>query len=74
MAIIFFPSCKATRDYKESSKFLREYMNQKYGLKPIGCCKVKNKELTEEDTAIILCLNCERVIRKESVFSDMKYI
>ncbi len=31
MAYYYFPSCKATAQFKEASKAAREYVNQKFG-------------------------------------------
>lgn len=39
MSYYFFPSCKATAQYKEASRSAREYVNERFGIKPIGCYK-----------------------------------
>lgn len=74
MANVFFPSCKARAAYKESSEMLAEYIRNKFDINPIGCCKVNNSKLTNEDTAIILCLNCARVIEAKADFDHIEFV
>lgn len=62
MAKVFFPSCKAVASYPEASKKLAAYLKDKYQIDPIGCCKVKGKMLNDDDQAILVCLNCSRVL------------
>ena len=61
MAYYYFPSCKATAQFKEASKTAREYVNQKFGVKPIGSCRPNHNKLTAEDTAIVVCNNCAAI-------------
>lgn len=74
MANVFFQSCKAKAAYKEPSIKLAKYIKDKFDIEPIGCCKVNNPKITNEDTAIILCLNCARVIEANADFNDIKLI
>lgn len=74
MADIFFPSCKAKSAYKESSEKLAKYIKNKFDVDPIGCCKVNNPKLTSEDTAIILCINCARVIEANADFDHIEFV
>ena len=66
MAYYFFPSCKATAQFKEASKAAREYVNQKSGIKPIGCCRPNHKKLTADDTALVVCNNCAAIIEENT--------
>ncbi|MFQ6794292.1 hypothetical protein [Thomasclavelia sp.] len=74
MANIFFPSCKAKASYPQASKQLAKYIENKYAIDPIGCCKVNHKKLTKDDTAILVCLNCARVIEKNGDFDHLEFI
>ena len=73
MAKVFFPSCKANADYKESSRKLAEYLEQKEGIQPVGCCRVNHQELTAEDTAIVVCNNCAAII-EENTQADISFV
>ena len=66
MAYYFFPNCKATAQFKEASKAAREYVNQRLGVKPIGCCRPNHKKLTADDTAIVVCNNCAAIIEENT--------
>ncbi len=37
--ILFFPSCKATAQFKEA----KAYVNKKFGITPIGCYRSDHK-------------------------------
>lgn len=74
MANVFFPSCKARAAYKEPSQKLAKYIKNKFDIDPIGCCKVNNPKLTQEDTAIILCLNCARVIEANATYKNIEFL
>lgn len=74
MADIFFPSCKAKAAYPEASRKLAAYINARLGVEPIGCCKLNCQKLTKNDRAVILCLNCARVIEKQAVCGDMTFV
>lgn len=62
MAYYYFPSCKATAQFKDASKKARAYVKEKFGINPIGCCRPNHKKLTAEDTAL-------KVLRRESAVS-----
>lgn len=74
MADIFFPSCKAKVSYPEASRKLAAYIKERFGTDPIGCCKQNNQKLTKNDRAVILCLNCARVIEKQAVYGSMVFV
>lgn len=58
MATVYFPSCKFTAGYPETSKKLAEYLNSRYGMTITGCCRGNLELLTEEDTAVCVCNTC----------------
>lgn len=74
MSNVFFPSCKAKLAYKESSEKLAKYIKNKFDIDPIGCCKVNNQKLTSENIAIILCINCARVIEANANFDHIEFV
>ncbi len=66
MAYFYFSSCKATAQFKEASKKAKSYVNQKFGIAPIGCCRPNHKKLTSEDTALVVCNNCAAIIEENT--------
>ena len=66
MAYYYFPSCKATAQFKEASKAARAYVNQKFEIEPIGCCRPNHKKLTAEDAALVVCNNCAAIIEENT--------
>lgn len=73
MAFYFFPSCKVTAQFREASNKVKQYINDKYGINPIGCCRINHQKLTTEDTAIVVCNNCAAIIEENSE-SDIKFL
>ena len=73
MAYYFFPSCKATAQFKEASKAARQYVNQKFNILPIGCCRPNHKKLTADDTALVVCNNCAAII-EENTESKIEFL
>ncbi len=73
MAYYYFPSCKATAQFKEASQKARLYVNEKFGIAPIGCCRPHHKKLTSEDTALIVCNNCAAII-EENTKASIKFL
>lgn len=73
MAYYFFPGCKVTAQFKDASKTAREYINQKFGIKSIGCCRPNHKKLTAEDTAIVVCNNCAAIM-EENTDAEIKFL
>ena len=39
MAYYYFPSCKATAQFKDASKKARAYVKEQFGINPMGCCR-----------------------------------
>ena len=71
--ILFFSSCKATAQFKEASKSAREYVKQKFGIGPIGCCRPNHTKLTSEDTALVVCNNCAAIV-EENTKADIQFL
>lgn len=51
MATLFFPGCNPKADHPEASAKLAEYIKDKFGVDPVGCCRVDHPKLTSQDTA-----------------------
>ena len=59
MKKIFYPGCRIKAACPEASERLAEYLQRKYRIPAVGCCKVDYKELEEPDsTAVLICNNC----------------
>ena len=74
MATIFFGGCTPTADHPEESKKLAEYIKGKYGVDPIGCCRVNHPKLTEKDTAIVVCNNCANIITESGKADHIDFV
>lgn len=74
MSHAFFSSCKAKATYPNASEKLHKYIQEKYGIEPIGCCKVKYRELTHDDTAIVVCNNCAAILEESSQVKDIRFV
>lgn len=74
MSQVFFPSCKAKTAYSNASEKLRQYIQEKYGIEPIGCCKAKYHQLTSNDTAIVVCNNCAAILEESSQVKDIQFV
>ena len=66
MAYHFFPSCKATAQFKEASKLAKQYVENRFGIRPVGCCRPNHKKLAADDTAIVVCNNCAAIIEENA--------
>jgi len=73
MTYYYFSSCKATAQFKEASKQARQYVNQKLGINPIGCCRPNHKKLTSEDIALVVCNNCAAII-EENTDAEIEFL
>lgn len=73
MAYYYFPSCKVTAQFKDASKQARAYINEKFGIKPIGCCRPNHTKLAAGDTAIIVCNNCAAII-EENTDTEIQFL
>lgn len=73
MAYYYFPSCKATAQFKEASKAARDYVGRRFGIKPAGCCRPNHKKLTAEDTALVVCNNCAAII-EENTGAEIEFL
>ncbi len=74
MGNVFFPSCKVRADYKYASEKLAEYIKVKYGIDPIGCCRVNHQKLSPDDTAIVVCNNCAAIIEESSIAKHIQSV
>ena len=66
MTTYFFPSCKASAQFKQASKAARAYVKEKLGIDPIGCCRPNHTKLTPDDLAVIVCNNCALIIEENT--------
>lgn len=57
----YFPSCKFTAANPEVSRRLKKYLSAKPDIQVTGCCRVNQEQLTEEDTAVTICLSCAAI-------------
>ena len=62
----FFPSCKAKADFPKESARAAEYLENRFGIRPEGCCRPGHKKLTADDTAVFVCNNCAAVIEENT--------
>lgn len=74
MSLVFFPSCKVKTIYANASEKLRKYIQERYGIEPIGCCRVKHQQLTPDDTAVVVCNNCSAILEESSQVKDIKFV
>ncbi|GBG56543.1 hypothetical protein SPFL3102_00352 [Sporomusaceae bacterium FL31] len=74
MSQVLFPSCKAQATYRNASERLSKYLQEKHGMKPIGCCRVKHQQLTPDDTAIVVCNNCAAILEESSQAKAIQFI
>ena len=73
MAYYFFPSCKVTAQFQAASQAARAYVEQKFGIRPIGCCRPNHKKLGAGDTALVICNNCAAII-EENTEARIEYL
>lgn len=74
MPYVFFPSCKAKADYPAASALLQEYIAERYGVAPIGCCRVHHKKLTSADTGLVVCNNCAAILEESSQAGNIEFV
>ena len=73
MTTYFFPSCKASAQFKQASKNARVYVKEKLGVGPIGCCRPNHAKLAADDTAVVVCNNCALII-DENTDADIEFL
>lgn len=66
MAAQFFPSCKVTAQFKEASRLAAQYVERRFGISPIGCCRTNHRKLESGDQAIVVCNNCAAIIEENT--------
>lgn len=65
MSRIYFPSCRFTAKYPETSKEIQKYLKDSHGAAVAGCCKAGLGAITDEDTILYICGSCA-IISNES--------
>ena len=58
MADIYFPGCHYTLHSPQNSRKIRDWLRQKYGIRPMGCCSVHLGRVRPNDRAIYVCPTC----------------
>ena len=61
---VYFPSCNFTKASPQGTKKIREYLQQRYGVRVAGCCRPGHKTLEEGDIAVTNCQSCSAIIRE----------
>lgn len=74
MAKIFLPSCKITAGYPKESEALAKYIQKKFGIEPLGCCRVNYQNFTDEDTVIVICNNCSKIVEESSKAGNIQFV
>lgn len=69
----YFPSCKVSAQFKDSSRQAREYIRKRFGIGPVGCCRPNHKKLAAGDTAIVVCNNCAAII-EENTEAEIRFL
>ena len=64
MPLVYFPSCKFTAKYPQTSQAIQRYLQGK--ARVAGCCRPGLDELTEGDTAVYICNTCAAFLRESS--------
>ena len=64
MSLVYFPSCKFTAKYPQTSQAIQRYLQGK--ARVAGCCRPGLDELTEGDTAVYICNTCAAFLRESS--------
>lgn len=71
--LYYLPSCNFTAACPESSKKIKAYMAQQPGVTVAGCCRPTQKQLTQDDTAITVCLTCAAITREASPAGEQSF-
>lgn len=66
MSMIFLPSCKVKTQFAYASDALRKYLEGRYDVHTLGCCKQSYTEASSEDTAVFVCNHCAAVMEESS--------
>lgn len=67
----YFPSCNFTKASPDTSRRVRQYLADVYGIKTIGCCRPGHKKLSEEDIPLTVCQSCSAIIRENTEREDV---
>lgn len=66
MSHIYFPGCKYTTHAPKISKYLSQYMHERFDMTVTGCCSVNYKKLTQQDTAVYVCPTCNAILQESA--------
>ncbi len=66
MSTVFFPSCKVKAQFPGSSARLADYIRGRFGVGPIGCCRVNCKVPQAGDEMITICHTCAAITEENS--------
>lgn len=64
--LIFIPSCKVTAAYPDQSLRLRAYLEKRYGIEAIGCCREYTEKWNRDDIAVTICNNCANIAEEST--------
>ncbi len=73
MAVVFFPSCKVSAQFRAASAAAAAYVRGRFGAEPVGCCRPNHKKLERGDTALVICNNCAAII-EENTDAEIEYL
>lgn len=68
----YFPSCMTQKEFPLLTKKVNDYIKNQATI--MGCCRTGHTALKEDDTAIVICPNCARIIEESSDCNHIKYI
>ena len=74
METIFYPGCRIKAGYGESSEKLKQYLQEKYGITPTGCCKEYYKEIKEDSRVLLICNNCSVELESLADIQNLQFV
>ena len=69
---IYYPSCNFQKNFPETAKKVRAYLQTQEDVKIAGCCHVTNSLPQEGDIIVTVCMSCMRLL--DEVRPDVKGI
>lgn len=66
MSMIYFPSCRFTAYSPESSRKIKQYLQDNHDIQIAGCCRPGHKSVTHKDTVIYICNTCAAFCREST--------
>ena len=70
----YYPACKFTGNFPETSKKIQAYMTQKHNARIAGCCRPSLPSLTQNDMAIYICHACAAFFAESSAARNITSI